>query len=68
MKRVTFIIICLLVTITVIAQTDYREGEVIVKFKGGTEVVIPQAESALARGMKSPTKSPVVNDVLHRLN
>lgn len=67
MKRVTSIIICLLVTITVIAQTDYREGEVIVKFKGGTEVVIPQAESALARGMKSPTKSPVVNDVLHQL-
>ena len=66
MKRVTSIIICLFATIMTIAQTNYREGEVIVKFKGGTEIVIPQTRSAFARGMKPSTKSPVFNNVLHQ--
>lgn len=54
----------MLVCMTASAQTDYRKGEVIVKFKNGAGVVTASSNKAGARGEKPSVNSKVVNNAL----
>ena len=53
--------------LTALAQTNYRKGEVIVKFKNEAGVTLTSGNKAGARADKPLTDSKVVNDALQQL-
>ncbi len=54
----------MLVCMTASAQTDYRKGEVIVKFKNEAGIVTASSNKAGARGEKPSVNSKVVKNAL----